>query len=304
MTTALAPERLATGFSWTECPRWQPDPSGGRFHFSDMYNGRIVAVDDAGRAETLLDLSGREGLDGQPIVAIGTGSLPDGRLLVNSMFERIVLAYDGSAASIYADFRDLAIAPINDRVVDAAGRVYVTQLGCNLFAGEAPKESPILIVEPDGTPRVADEAGPLMGANGIAISADGRTLVTAETFADRITAFDIAPDGKLSAKRTFAEMEGGFPDGLCLDEDGAVWTALTAAGRVVRVVEGGEVVAEVSPPQAECGVSTACGLGSQDRRTLYICCGFEVFDSEKSRREAQGSIWTVRVPVSGGAARP
>ena len=94
-----------------------------------------------------------------------------------------------------------------------------------------------------------------MGANGIAISADGRTLVTAETFADKITAFDVTPDGKLTGKRTFAEMQGGFPDGLCLDEQGAVWTALTAAGRVVRVVEGGEIVAEVSPAASESGVS-------------------------------------------------
>ncbi|HME49546.1 SMP-30/gluconolactonase/LRE family protein [Mycobacterium sp.] len=300
MSTSFAAGRLATGFSWTECPRWHD----GLFHFSDMYNGRIVAVDDDGRTQTLLDLSGRQGLEGQPIVTVGTGFLPDGRLLVNSMFERVVLAYDGSATSVYADLRELAIGPINDMVIDAAGRAYVTQLGCNLFAGESPKESPILVVEPDGTARIADEAGPLMGANGIAISADGAALVTAETFADKITAFDIGPHGKLTGKRTFAEMQGDYPDGLCLDEQGAVWTALTAAGRVVRVAEGGEIVAEVSPPAAECGVSTACGLGGADRRTLYICCGFEVMDAEKSRREGQGSIWTARVPVTGGSARP
>ena len=300
MSTALAAGRLAAGFSWTECPRWHD----GRFHFSDMYNARIIAVGDDGHSETLLDLSSRKGLDGQPIVAIGTGFLPDGRLLVNSMFERVVLAYDGSAASVYADLRQLAIGPINDMVVDAAGRAYITQLGFNLFAGETPRESPILVVEPDGTARIAEEAGPLMGANGIAISADGATLVTAETFVDKITAFDITSDGKLTGKRTFAEMQGGFPDGLCLDEEGAVWTALTAAGRVVRVVDGGEVVAEVSAPAAEAGVSTACGLGGEDRRTLYICCGFEVMDSEKSRRESQGSIWTARVPVGAGSTRP
>jgi sugar lactone lactonase YvrE len=299
MSTALAADRLAAGFSWTECPRWHD----GRFYFSDMYNSCIVTVDEDGRNETFLDLSDRQALDEQQIIPAGSGFLPDGRLLVNSMFERVVLVYDGSTTSVYADLRDLAIGPINDMVVDAAGRAYITQLGFNLWTGARPKESPILVVEPDRTPRIADEAGPLMGANGIAISADGTKLVTAETFVDKITAFDIAADGTLSGKRTFAEIQG-FPDGLCLDETGAVWTGLTAAGRVVRVVDGGEIVAEVTPPAFEAGVSTACGLGGEDRRTLYICCGFEVFDFEKSRREAGGSIWTARVPVSGGSARP
>jgi sugar lactone lactonase YvrE len=40
----------------------------------------------------------------------------------------------------------------------------------------------MMVVEPDGSARIADEAGPLMGANGIAITADGATLVMAETF--------------------------------------------------------------------------------------------------------------------------
>jgi sugar lactone lactonase YvrE len=292
--------KIATGFSWTECPRWHD----GRFYFSDMYNGRVVTVEDDGRWETFLDLSGRDGLDGQPVIAAGSGFLPDGRLLVNSMHERVVLAFDGSATTVYADLRHLATGPLNEMVVDAAGRAYVTQLGFDLHAGESPKESPLLVVEPDSSTRSADEAGPRMGANGIAITADGTTLVTAETFIHTLTAFDVGADGALSGARTFAQLDGTYPDGLCLDEEGAAWVGLAAAGKVVRVLDGGEIVAEVSPPAAECGVTTACGLGGEDRRTLYLCCGFEVMDTEKSRREAQGSIWTTRVPVSAGATRP
>ncbi len=299
MTTEIPARRIAIGYSWTECPRWHD----GRFYFSDMYNARIMSLGEDGNAETFLDLSERHGLGDQRVVTAGTAFLPDGRLLVTSMFEKIVLAYDGASTTVYADLRDLAVGPINDMVVDAAGRAYVTQLGFDLFVGESPKESPLLVVEPDGRARSAEEAGPFMGANGIAVGEDGTTLVTAETYANRLTAFDVAPDGTLSGRRVFAELDT-LPDGLCLDSEGAAWAALPAAGGVVRVVEGGEVVAKVTAPAEECGSTTACGLGGEDRRTLYICCGFEVFDAEKSRREGQGSIWTARVPVSGGATRP
>ncbi|MFB4303877.1 SMP-30/gluconolactonase/LRE family protein [Actinomadura sp. NTSP31] len=299
MATDIQAGRLATGFSWTECPRWHD----GRFYFSDMYNARILTLDEAGKSDTHLDLSDRKTADGEPVVLVGTGFLPDGRMLVNSMFERLVLAYDGNTTSVYADLREHAVGPINDMVVDAAGRTYITQLGFDLYAEENPKESPIIVVEPDGTVRIADEAGQLMCGNGIALSADGRTLVVAEVFANRVTAYDVSPDGTLGGRRVFAEL-GSLPDGLCLDTDGAAWVAFPATGEVLRVRDGGEALARVTAPQAECGSTTACGLGGDDRRTLYICCGFEVMDFDKSRREGQGSIWTAPVPVSGGTARP
>ncbi|SEG92749.1 Sugar lactone lactonase YvrE [Thermomonospora echinospora] len=293
-------ERIATGFSWTECPRWHE----GRLVFSDMYNRRILSLPpEGGTLETLVDLSERTGLDGADIVTVGTGFLPDGRLLVNSMFEKVVLVVDGGEVSVYADLRELAVGPINDMVVDAAGRAYVTQLGFNLWAQETPAPSPIIIVEPDGSPRIATEGGELMGANGIAISADGSTLVTAEAFANKITAFDLNADGSLSGRRTFAELDE-LPDGLCLDADGAVWVAQPPAFRALRIVEGGEVTEQVTVPAAEAGSSTACGLGGPDRKTLYLCCGFEVFDWEASRKGAQGSIWAAQVEVSGGTTRP
>lgn len=299
MTTAIAASRLATGFSWTECPRWHD----GRFYFTDLYSARVITVADDGQVETVLDASQREGLDEQRVVLAGSGFLPDGRMVVNSMFERVVLVTNGTELTVYADLRGLATGPINDMVVDAAGRIYVTQLGFDLFAGESPKEAFIMVVEPDGSVRNADEAGPFNGANGIAISADGRTLVTAETFVDKIVALDIGSEGALEGRRVFAEV-AGYPDGLCMDGDGGVWTGLTAGGRVIRVIEGGKITAEVAPPQSECGVATACGLGGEDRRTLYLCCGFEVMDAEKSRTEGLGSIWTAPVDVSGGATRP
>ncbi|TDC71720.1 lactone hydrolase [Actinomadura sp. GC306] len=292
-------ERLAQGFSWTECPRWHAD----RFHFSDMYNRRVVSLTENGEAETIADVSGREPLDGAELVPAGTGHLPDGRLLVNSMFEKVVLVVENGRAEVYADLRDLAAGPINDMVVTASGRAYVTQLGFDLWKGEEPAPSPIIIVEPGGAARIAAGTEHLMGANGVAVTADGGRLVTAEAFANKVTSFDIAGDGELSNHRLFAELDE-LPDGMCLDAEGAAWVAFPISGRVTRFAEGGEILGQVTIPQAEAGSSTACVLGGADRRTLYVACGFEVYDFAKSREGGQGSIWQARVGVSGGASRP
>jgi sugar lactone lactonase YvrE len=140
-------------------------------------------------------------------------------------------------------------------------------------------------------------------SNGIALTADGRTLVTAETAAGRILALDVGPGGALGGRRVFAKLDS-FPDGLCLDEEGAAWTALPLAGRVVRVTEGGRELARIAPPVSECGTTIACALEGPERRILLICCGAEYKDVDKPRREGQGSVWTATVPVSGGSTRP
>jgi sugar lactone lactonase YvrE len=55
-------------------------------------------------------------------------------------------------------------------------------------------------------------------------------------------AFDIAADGSLSNRRVWAELDGGVPDGICLDSEGAMWYGDIPNRRCVRVREGGEVL--------------------------------------------------------------
>ena len=81
--------------------------------------------------------------------------------------------------------------------------------------------------------------------NGMAITPDGATLIVAESYAKRLTAFDIAADGGLSGRRVWADLGDGAPDGICLDADGAVWYADVPNQRCVRVREGGEVLQTV-----------------------------------------------------------
>lgn len=299
--TSFEAREIARGFSWPECPRWHD----GRFWFSDMYTSTIKTIDDAGTVEVAVDATGRRSRTDVPIVLGGFGWLPDGRMVVTSMHEKLVLVHDGSAPDAlmaYADVSAFAPGPINDMVVDADGRAYVTQLGFDLFGNAEPAPSPLLVVEPDGTPRQVDEIDPLMGANGIAISEDGTRLYTAEAFANRIVVLDRAADGTVSNLRVFAECPF-LPDGIGLDTDGGVWAAMPGSGYVARFAEDGSLTDAVPVP-LEQGVGSACLLGGPDRNVLYITVGVEVFDFEKSAREAKASVWSARVDHRGGGTRP
>ena len=101
------------------------------------------------------------------------------------------------------------------------------------------------------------------------LSADGRTFVVAETYAARLTAFDVAADGSLSGRRVFADLPGVAPDGICLDAEGQVWVATARSPEVLRVRDGGEVTARVAVGTG--ALSYACALGGDDGRTLFVC---------------------------------
>lgn len=294
------PRKISSGFSWPESPRWHD----GEFWFSDMYTGTLKKLDAAGDATIVVDANHRATGTDVPIVLGGFGWLPDGRLIVVSMHEKLVLVHDGTAPeglSVYADISEFSMAAANDMVVDADGRAYITQLGFDIFAGEEPVASPLIVVEPDGQVSIPAGVGPLMCANGIVINAAGTKVYTAEVMANRITVLDRAVDGSLSNPREFAACPF-LPDGIGLDEEGGVWAAMPGGGHVARFTEDGMTDAVAIP--LENGVASACMLGGSNRSTLYMTVGVEVFDFEKSAREAQGSIWVADVKNHGGDTRP
>jgi sugar lactone lactonase YvrE len=179
-------------------------------------------------------------------------------------------------------------------VVDGAGRAYVGNFGFDRHRGEPERATSLARVDPDG--RVARAADDLLFPNGTVITPDGRTLIVAETLAHRLTAFDVAADGSLARRRGFAQLDGCFPDGICLDAEGAVWVADARAPRVIRVLEGGRIERTVSTGER---FAFACMLGGPDRCTLFVCTntgsGPAMADKRDGRIEAVG----VAVPGAG-----
>jgi sugar lactone lactonase YvrE len=288
---------VAEGYTFLEGPRWHQ----GRLWTSDFYTHQVVAISPAdGRAEVMAHV---------PAQPSGIGFLPDGRALIVSMRDRKVLRREASGELVvHADLSKLAPWHCNDMIVDAKGRAYVGNFGWDLMSGAPPASTCLVRVDPDGRAGVAAEG--LMFPNGCAITPDGRTLIVAESFGGRLTAFDVAPDGSLSRQRVWARLGDvptvfhgdipdtvALPDGICLDAEGAVWYADGIRQCVVRVAEGGRELDRIST--APLGVY-ACMLGGDDGRTLFMCAAPNFLEDErKATREGRILAARVKVPHAG-----
>ncbi len=272
-------QTLVDGLTFAEGPRWHE----GKLWFSDFYSHRVLTLDGEGRIETIVEVPGRPS---------GLGWMPEGKLLVVSMLDRRLLRLDTGGLETVADLGHLASGPCNDMVVDGAGRAYVGNFGFDRHQGEAERTTCLVRVDPDGSSRAVADG--LLFPNGTAITPDGTTLIVAETFANRLTAFHIEADGGLTGRRTFAQFDDVFPDGICLDAEGAVWIADPRGKRLVRVFDGGRIARTISTGERG---SYACMLGGDDRRTLYVCTNV---DSGPAAAATQyGQIDAVRVTVPG-----
>lgn len=268
---------VADGLAFPEGPRWH----AGELWCSDMLGGRVLRIARDGTVHTVLELAQPSGL----------GWLPDGRLLVVSMTDKRVLRVDTSGVTVHAELASLAPQSCNDMVVDRQGRAYVGNFGFDLPRGAAPAPTCVMRVDPDGRACVAADG--LLFPNGSVITPDGRTLIVGETFGARLTAFSIADDGALHARRTWATLPGKSPDGICLDAEGGVWVASPPTREVLRVIEGGTVTHRV----ATAAQAIACMLGGDDGRDLFVLGGHVGFDPAKARRYRSGRVDRVRVDV-------
>jgi sugar lactone lactonase YvrE len=278
------PQVLLTGLAIGESPRWH----GDRLWFSNWGAQEVVAVDLAGNSETVVRVPAA--------FSFCIDWSPEGDLLVVSGIEARLLRReaDGTLATL-ADLGDLA-GMFNEIVVDARGNAYVNGGDFDFETGAGAESGIVALVRPDGSVRkVADD---IHFGNGMAITPDGSTLIVAESWAQRLSAFDIADDGGLSNRRVWAETEGP-PDGICLEAEGAAWYADVPNGRCVRVREGGEVLQTIDLDRG----AFACMLGGPDGRTLFMLAaewgGFEGVD-ETART---GQVLTAEAPAP-GAGRP
>ncbi|MDQ1374298.1 MAG: hypothetical protein QOJ09_1636 [Actinomycetota bacterium] len=277
---------LMTGLVFGEQPRWHED----RLWFSDWGTQEVIAVDPEGNSEVILQ---------GPSFPLCVDWLPDGSLLVVSAREGLLLRRepDGSLVT-HGDLTGVSDPPAgNELVVDGRGNAYVNGGGFDLMAGEEFAPGIVALITPDGSARqVADG---IEFPNGMLVTPDDSTLIVAESYAKRLTAFDIAADGGLSNRRVWADLDDGVPDGICMDAENAVWYADVPNRRCVRVREGGEVVHTIELDRG----CFACALGGPDRRTLFMMATewsgpANMFDGPRT-----GQVLTAQAAAA-GAGRP
>jgi sugar lactone lactonase YvrE len=283
---------IATGFSFLEGPRWHDE----QLFVSDFYTHRVLAFAADGAVRTVCSV---------PEQPSGLGFMPDGSMLVVSMRDRRLLRHSSSGLVEVADLRAFAPFWCNDMLVDALGRAYIGNFGWNVLEESRMRPTNVVLVLPDGSARpVADG---LVFPNGTVITPDGKTMLIAETFAARISAFDVAADGSLHNRRTWATFSDKefetiadavaagclLPDGMALDAEGALWCGDAGGRGPVRISEGGKILERIDTGELS---AYAVALGGSDRRTLYMCCSPPLLTSDPST-EHRASLLACRVDV-------
>ena len=249
----MTAETLLDGLGYGESPRWHD----GRLWFCDWGTGNVVAVDLAGRTEVMAAVAA-------DTIPFSIDWLPDGRLLVISGSDaRLLVQRPDGTLGLYADLTALG-SVFNEIVVDGRGHVYVNGGTYNPMRDKEFTPGFVVLVAADGSARVVAEG--VHFGNGMAVTPDNATLIVADSYQRRLTAFGIRADGTLTEGRVWADLGDGVPDGICLDADGAVWHADVPNKRCARVREGGEVLDVVEVDRG----SFACMLGGPDGRTLFI----------------------------------
>jgi sugar lactone lactonase YvrE len=269
-----------TGIAFGESPRWHDD----RLWFSDWGAQEIIAVDLEGESEVIVRVAS---------FPFCIDFLPDGRLLIVSASDRLLLRREPDGPLVtHADLSTLSEHPWNDIVVDARGNAYIGNIGFDFPEAQfAP--GTLALVTPDGSARqVADGVA---FPNGIVVTPDNSTLIVAESYANRLTAFDITADGSLSNRRMWAELGGGVPDGICLDAEGAVWYGDVPNKRCVRVREGGEVLQTIALDRG----CFACMLGGPDEKTLFMVAQEWSGMESTAEEERTGQLLTSPAPAAG-----
>jgi sugar lactone lactonase YvrE len=287
MVVQLRPaDTLLTGRSMIESARWHDD----RLWFADWGTGEVIAVTADGTACV------RAQGPSPPRMGWSINWLPDGRLITTGPE---VTRHESDGDRVTHCERGG-----NETAIDAHGHVYVNGFNFDFVGGGQPEPGWINLIAPDGTYRQV--AGGIEFPNGMVLTPDGSRLVVAESFAGRLSVFDIEPDGSLTGRRTWAEGLG--PDGICIDAEGGIWvqSADTAAhtddlsgpgGACVRVLEGGQVTHRVET-RLPC---FSCALGGPDGRQLFLLCNeFEGVDhmvAVQARRTAEILVTEAPFPL-------
>jgi sugar lactone lactonase YvrE len=267
----IAPVPFVDGILYGEGPRWHD----GRLWFTDGFAGKVYSAGESG------DLT----VEAEVAKASGLGWLPDGTLVVSTLFDAKIHHVDARAdITATFDLSDTAWST-NDLLVTPDGRVYVDMY--------RERGDGIGLVGRDGSVRLV--ATGLSIPNGLGLLPDG-TLVLNETRGSRIHAFTVESDGSLGAPSLFADLgPDRQPDGLCVDAEGGVWVGCFSTNEFLRVLAGGTVTHRVA---IDGGWAIAPALGGADGRTLYMVVDDTTIEG-LGKGESTGWIMQSRVDVPG-----
>ncbi|WP_282609491.1 SMP-30/gluconolactonase/LRE family protein [Pelagibius sp. Alg239-R121] len=245
----------------------------GRVHASNWDGGVSILSEGERQRQLVFEKSDFE------VKPNGICLMPDGSYLLAHLGAEdggvFRLGTDGGLTPFLQEIEGVPLPPTNYVHLDAAGRIWITvstrQIPRNLGYNASVADGFIVLVEGGKARIVADGLG---YTNECVVHPDGGHLFVNETFARRLTSFDISEDGSLSNKTTVAEFGSGtFPDGLTFDEEGGIWITSIVSNRVIRIAPNGEhqVMVEDNDPAHLEYVEAAFLDGTMGRPHLDVC---------------------------------
>jgi gluconolactonase len=295
------PVKLAEGFTFTEGPTWLR----GKLYFSDMWfkdpeKNDFTANPSRGRLISM-DPDGKWKVAAHGTQTNGTIADKDGNLIVCDMFGHKVVLVDPNSGKILKTLLDKVngkrIDGPNDLVMDARGGFYVSD---PQFTGDARTQpgKQVYYVAPDGSAKAVIGPGEYAMPNGIEISPDGKTFYVNNTYLQPgenfVYAYDIQPDGSLTNKRKFAEVNlagsvlsapdpanrfDSRADGSAVDTDGRLYEATLMGVQIWD--RTGQYVGTVTFPQFPVSVT----FGGKNGDVMYIV--------------GEKQVWSIQTKVKG-----
>ena len=201
----------------------------------------------------------------------------------------------GAAGSApYQEVRPVPLAPFpvdpagppalraNDAKADPAGRLWLGTMAYD----DTPAAGALYRLDP-GAATLRTMVDGVTISNGLGWSPHAPLMYYVDTPTARVDLFDYDPGtGEIVNRRRFVPVEGGHPDGLCVDADGCVWVALWGGGGVCRYTPDGDLDRIIAVPTP---LVTSCAFAGADLRTLVITTA-----AGQDDRDAAGRTYAYR----------
>ncbi len=184
----------------------------------------------------------------------------------------------------------------NDGTPDSEGRFWAGTME-DAETSKEPQGS-LYRLDPDGS--VHKMETDLFISNGLGWSPDNRTMYLTDSPRQTIFAYDFdAATGTISNRRLFIQTPDGygFPDGMTVDSEGYIWSAMWGGWKITRFDPDGKIEREIAMP-VEC--PSCCVFGGENLDELYITSAWKALNEEQRKSQPQaGDLFRLKTNIKG-----